>query len=255
MRWGLLGIAALASACKVAATFECATDPQCGAGGTCETTGYCSFADPSCPSGQRYDDYAGGELAGACTDPFAPDARPADADPATPDAMSPIDAFPPLELRINNGGAAFTGTDYPGMWSADVVTLCPGATPFSASGAINGTVDDELFINLTRQQTTLTCAVPSLPPGGYRVRLLFAEIYYQCAGGPANPRVVDVTVEGTLVRDDLSSAVDGGGCALQGGHPYEVVVNATITDGQLDIVVAGSMGSGMLSALEVVRVQ
>ena len=53
------------AACDVDRTFECATDAQCE-GGRCEATRYCSFADGVCASGQRYDEYAGDGLSGAC---------------------------------------------------------------------------------------------------------------------------------------------------------------------------------------------
>jgi hypothetical protein len=55
-----------AAACHATGTFACDHDDQCGAGGRCETTGYCSFADEACASGSRYDTYAGGELANRC---------------------------------------------------------------------------------------------------------------------------------------------------------------------------------------------
>jgi hypothetical protein len=47
--------------------FTCDTDEQCraGAGGKCEPNGFCSFTDPSCASGQRYEEHSGG-LSGIC---------------------------------------------------------------------------------------------------------------------------------------------------------------------------------------------
>lgn len=67
MRRLVLVIALVLAACDVARTFECATDAQCETG-RCEATGYCSFADGACASGQRYDDYAGDGLAGKCVE-------------------------------------------------------------------------------------------------------------------------------------------------------------------------------------------
>jgi WD40-like Beta Propeller Repeat len=60
------------TACEVAATFPCATDPQCRRGdvtGTCEPTGFCSFVDANCDSGARYDESAGDDLASTCVPP------------------------------------------------------------------------------------------------------------------------------------------------------------------------------------------
>jgi hypothetical protein len=38
---------------------------QCGADGACETNGFCSFPDSSCPSGRKYGDQSG-DAAGKC---------------------------------------------------------------------------------------------------------------------------------------------------------------------------------------------
>jgi hypothetical protein len=60
------------TACEVASTFPCATDPQCRRGdvtGTCESSGFCSFLDATCDSGARYDQSAGDQLASTCVPP------------------------------------------------------------------------------------------------------------------------------------------------------------------------------------------
>lgn len=59
------------TACTKASTFTCADSTDCKDGsftGTCQDNGYCSFDDDACPSGQRYGDLAGGELAGECVE-------------------------------------------------------------------------------------------------------------------------------------------------------------------------------------------
>ena len=69
MRIGWLAVLALLVGCRSADTFECGEDRQCesaGITGTCETNGYCSFLDDTCPSGRRYGDLAGSGLAGVC---------------------------------------------------------------------------------------------------------------------------------------------------------------------------------------------
>ncbi len=65
MSRALLALALACSACRATGTFSCDTDEQCQ-GGTCETTHFCSFPDTSCPSGSRYDPYAGGGLSSQC---------------------------------------------------------------------------------------------------------------------------------------------------------------------------------------------
>jgi hypothetical protein len=74
MRTLMLLLAALTStACLRSTEFHCSDDPSCGAGGACETTGYCSFVDPDCASGRRYGG-ASGSLANSCTDGGGSDA-------------------------------------------------------------------------------------------------------------------------------------------------------------------------------------
>ena len=57
----------LAFACQSSGqAFECTTNDQCGADGTCQPTGFCSFPDTTCPSEQRYGSLAGDRLADTC---------------------------------------------------------------------------------------------------------------------------------------------------------------------------------------------
>lgn len=64
----------LAVSCN-AQEFNCQDDDDCGGDGTCQASGYCSFPDAGCESGQRYGDLAGAGLAGECVNP------PSDTDP------------------------------------------------------------------------------------------------------------------------------------------------------------------------------
>lgn len=67
--------------CNRSSEFLCTQDAQCTDGtnaGVCQSTGYCSFPDVACASGQRYGDRAPPELAGRCLPPdqattFGPD--------------------------------------------------------------------------------------------------------------------------------------------------------------------------------------
>lgn len=64
-------VGSLGPACVQGGIFLCDSDTACnGPGGTgrCEPSGYCSFADESCPSRARYSPWAGDGLAGACVD-------------------------------------------------------------------------------------------------------------------------------------------------------------------------------------------
>src|SRR5690606_2110167 len=58
-------------ACGSLSAFTCLEHEQCVDGaraGTCQPDGYCSFDDPTCPSGQRYGEHAGMDRRGACVD-------------------------------------------------------------------------------------------------------------------------------------------------------------------------------------------
>lgn len=62
--WALLVVA---TACGGTDPFVCTDDASCS-GGTCQPSGYCSFDDPDCASGQRYGSHAPAHLAGTCVD-------------------------------------------------------------------------------------------------------------------------------------------------------------------------------------------
>lgn len=55
--------------CSDPQAFPCSEDAQCNDGrvqGRCEAAGWCSFADPDCPSGQKFGAHAGNGLAQSC---------------------------------------------------------------------------------------------------------------------------------------------------------------------------------------------
>ena len=60
-----LGVSGALGACAPAEAFSCLADSDCG-DGTCQPTGYCSFDDAACPSGQRYGSASASSLADRC---------------------------------------------------------------------------------------------------------------------------------------------------------------------------------------------
>jgi len=65
--WILAGAITL-GACNEAAVYTCTNDEQCGADGSCEQSGFCSFPDGDCPTMRRYDRFAGAGNANKCLD-------------------------------------------------------------------------------------------------------------------------------------------------------------------------------------------
>jgi hypothetical protein len=65
----VLAISAMSWACVRIGTYACTKDDNCvrnAKQGICQPTGWCSYEDPTCSSGHRYDDLAGAGLEGAC---------------------------------------------------------------------------------------------------------------------------------------------------------------------------------------------
>ncbi len=57
------------AACLQTTSFHCTKSSQCmtpSQTGTCESVGYCSFPDSSCPDGKRFGDLAGDSLSNTC---------------------------------------------------------------------------------------------------------------------------------------------------------------------------------------------
>lgn len=214
-------------------------DPHAQPGGAC--------ANGVCPSGLMC-------VNGACTDGTQPTDAPVTIDSKKLDAPRPIDAAP-FAARIDIAGPAYTGVDYPGMWIADPGT-CDGLQFDSPTPTINGTNDSTLFVN-QKFGGILTCAITNVPPGMYRVRLLFAELRLggmPCTGPAGQTRVFDIALEGTNVATSFDMTAFGGGCAATGGsgHAFDRTFDVAVTDGTLDLVETASMGGAALNAIEVV---
>jgi len=68
--------------------YQCSQDTQCGSGGFCEPSGFCSFVDAACPSGRRYGTFAGDELGESCVVVLGSSTGDGDETTAIPDLES-----------------------------------------------------------------------------------------------------------------------------------------------------------------------
>ena len=106
--------------------------------------------------------------------------------------------------------------------------------------SIAGTVDDVLYQS-ERWCTSCSYSIP-VPNGSYEVVLHFAEIFWSSA----NERVFDVSIEGTVVNDNLDIAATVG--------PLTALVQtfpATVSDGTLTVSLLASTDNATIEALEV----
>ncbi|MCA9710303.1 MAG: hypothetical protein KDK70_30975 [Myxococcales bacterium] len=112
--------AALGLACGGSSVFLCQSDGDCQTRegpGQCQPTGYCSFPDDSCDSGQRYGDHAGGALATTCVDPA--DATGTTDGPPPDDASSSAPGSTGGNTSPLDTGPLDTGPDGPDLGAED----------------------------------------------------------------------------------------------------------------------------------------
>ena len=194
--------------------YHCDRDDQCTGGGICQPVGLCSFADPSCTSGQRYGGLSGG-LSNVCVGE-----EPVDAgiDVQTNDGVtdSAIDGPPPGPF-CDTGNAAlagcweFEGTTNDGSGHNHNATA--QNTTFTANGKVGmgivlqanslvAVADDNL---LSPPNLTLEAFVrpTSLPTGGARMGVYDNDSSYGLfitdAGGVSCTVSVSVAVATSIV--------------------------------------------------------
>jgi hypothetical protein len=185
------------------------------------------------------------------------DASGIDADTDADIDASEIDASSPYVRRINLGGGAHTGVDYPGMWEADPSGIC-GPSVWTVTGAISGTVDDALFVNHVYGLPQVTCAIGNVPVGNYRVTLLYGPTYYGVGGTCAVTRdqIFSVEIEGVTVLPAFNVTAASDGCVFNGttGHPVARPFTIAITDGTLNVTETAPAGeAAMVSAIQLVK--
>ena len=155
-------------------------------------------------------------------------------------AGSPVTVTPAFDLNINCGGSSYT--------AVDGREFIPDAHYLSGRGvkssnSISGTTDPDIYQS-NRYGKNLAYAIPVPANGTYTVTLHFAEIWK--GGFTIGKRVFDVSIENSLVLDDLDIyATAGSNAALS--YSFTVAVN----DAVVDIVTAASSNNSQINAIEI----
>lgn len=139
---GIVSVCIVLEGCGAAA-FNCATDDVCD-GGLCEPTGYCSFFDPTCPSGRRYGEHSGG-LSGQCV---PSDDATGDASTSAPGTSSSTASSSESTVAISITGDTTTTSESSSSSSESSSTGDPTIDPslvawYRFESELAGVVEDE----------------------------------------------------------------------------------------------------------------
>jgi hypothetical protein len=160
---------------------------------------------------------------------------------------TPTPTQPPLTIRINAGGSAYTDHDgnpwvadkawTPGSWGY----VGGGGQTYASDTPVSGTQDSTLYQSERYGMSEFRFDVS---PGLYSVTLRFAEIYYKTKPGD---RVFSVNAEGNPVVTnlDVMTAAGGQNIALDRSFPV------TVSDSQLNLEFVGVTGNAKINALQV----
>jgi len=139
-------------------------------------------------------------------------------------------------LAINCGGEAYTGAD--GVrYAAD--TFSAGGRVTRLTNVIEGTADSPLYADYRYDMAGYH--IP-LPNGAYAVTLKWADTHSTARG----QRVWDVAIEGSLVANNVDIFAEVGRNAA-----YDMLVNAVVEDGVLDIAFGQETGRPRINAIVV----
>jgi hypothetical protein len=169
--------------------FLCESDEACQQGsaqGSCQPSGYCSFPDDTCPSGQRYGEHAGGSLPNTCVEPGSvgeagttdeaastgtttsgpatPTTGPTTLDDDGPASTGPVE--PPETSTSTDPSATSVADDDPGTTTSTAELVCwlddfddgvidPVWCPFDAQGVAVDELRGHLRVQLLPEQWSM----------------------------------------------------------------------------------------------------
>ncbi len=180
--------------------------------------------------------------------PLPPTNTPTAAATNTPTATPSPTPLPPLAMRANSGGLAYSD-DQNQTWDADQIWTSTWGYAYgnssakSSSHSLANTVDAALYQKYREGNGQYVFVVPN---GSYSVRLRWAEM----AANSAGERVMRVTIEGAVVENNLDVYVRAGGRYLAWDNTYAAIA---VSDCQLNIQFDKVSGSRdpMIAAIEV----
>ncbi len=147
-------------------------------------------------------------------------------------------------VRINCGGSQYIAADGD-TFSADIYYTSGTAGVSSTNPSISNSNDDLLYKSERYGNFSYNVGIPN---GSYTVSLYFAEIW---SGGQAvGSRVFHVDLEGTRVLNNYDIYADAGGYAAA-----VKTFNASVSDGQLNLVFTKVINNSKINAIEIVKVQ
>ena len=144
-----------------------------------------------------------------------------------------------FELNINAGGGAYTASDGR-QYVAD--TYFVGGSLGTDSGAIAGTVDDDLYLS-RRQGNTFGYEI-AVANGSYVVDLSFSEFYWTTTG----KRYFDIKIEGQTVLDNFDVRAAAG--AVDTAYTTSSIL-VDVTDGVLDIDFDAELRTPFVNAISI----
>ena len=149
---------------------------------------------------------------------------------------------PAYAMYINSGGPAYTTTDGKNFIADNYFN---NGGKYSQNGKAIGNTDDDPIFQTERWNANLSYSIPVPYTGDYEVTLYFAEIH----GGSysVGARVMDATLEGTLVLDDYDIYAAVG---AQNADARTFPVN--ITDGIINLDFASIAGNAKISGIGIV---
>ncbi len=150
--------------------------------------------------------------------------------------------------RVNVGGIEYTDTSGD-IWSADQAYTSggwgyEGGTQWATTHAIFGTDDDPLF---QTERYGMTGYKFDVPNGVYRVKLLFAENYWDASG----KRVFSVEIEGTIVLNNLDIYAHVGKYRAYKQSIGVITTGIQVNDGQLNINFSATVNNANVDGIEV----